>query len=626
MNRRDIVLAAAALALLAFPRSAVAAPVQLKRVDVRGYPTVRAVVVTKTPSAQAPVVRENGTLVSGLQAENLGKNRSVVLAIDRSQSMAGQPLSDAIAAARAFIATKNPDDRIEVVGFGSTAVGLTGFSSATIDADSALRSLTVDPKEGTALYDGIRVSSQALRSEPAGARVIIVLTDGRDAASKATLTRAVAAARAARATVYPIGIESDQFSPGPLHRLAADTGGSYRSVASSGKLGAMYAQIARELQLTWRIQYVTAARPGDRVRVRTTVTGQGTAAGAIRMPAEQGAAAASAGDSLLPNLALRSIWAQLLFALLIGLLVLMAVRMVLSRPKGAWANERVAPHVEAAGGEPQQKAPRQRSSSLAGLYRVTEEKLGAGETWHRVDHLLERADLPLRTAELAWLSVACGLIAGILLGVVGLPVWVAVLGFAGGAAAPVTYAWHKARRRIQAFEAQLPDVLITLAASLRAGHGLRQAIRAIVEEGHEPARKEFGRVVTEASLGRPMEEALGDMARRLDSEDFDYVVTAVTVQRQVGGALAGLLDMVADTVRSRQQFHRKVRSLTAMGRISALILIALPFILAVALTAVNPGYMEPLYHTSTGHTLIAMGLAGMLIGSLFLKKIVSFKG
>ena len=89
-----------------------------------------------------------------------------------------------------------------------------------------------------------------------------------------------------------------------------------------------------------------------------------------------------------------------------------------------------------------------------------------------------------------------------------------------------------------------------------------------------------------------MEEALADMARRLESEDFDYVVTAVTVQRQVGGALAGLLDMVADTVRGRQQFHRKVRSLTAMGRMSALILIALPFVIAAALTLLNPGYMD----------------------------------
>ncbi len=158
-------------------------------------------------------------------------------------------------------------------------------------------------------------------------------------------------------------------------------------------------------------------------------------------------------------------------------------------------------------------------------------------------------------------------------------------------------------------------MLITLAASLRAGHSLRQAILAVVDESAEPARKEFGRVLTEASLGRPMEEALADMAGRLGSDDFDYVVTAVTVQRQVGGALAGLLDLVADTVRGRQQFHRKVRSLTAMGRMSAIILIALPFVIAAALTALNPGYMEPLYSTPTGHMLIAIGLAGMAVGT-----------
>ena len=214
--------------------------------------------------------------VTGLQADNLGKTRSVVLAIDRSQSMDGQSFADAIAAARAFIATKNQDDRIAVVGFGSTAVDLTGFSSSTIDADTTLRSLAVDSKEGTALYDAVRLSAQALRTEPADARVIIVLTDGRDASSTASLSRAVAAARAARATIYPVGIESKQYSPGPLHQLARQTGGSYRSVATSDKLRAMYAQIARELSLTWRIQYLTAARPGDRIRIEAAVPGRGS--------------------------------------------------------------------------------------------------------------------------------------------------------------------------------------------------------------------------------------------------------------------------------------------------------------------------------------------------------------
>jgi tight adherence protein B len=100
----------------------------------------------------------------------------------------------------------------------------------------------------------------------------------------------------------------------------------------------------------------------------------------------------------------------------------------------------------------------------------------------------------------------------------------------------------------------------------------------------------------------------------------------VTIQRQVGGSLAGLFDMVADTVRQRQQFARKIKGLTAMGRASAYVLIALPFFIAFALTLLNPSYMAPLYNTSTGHTLIFMGLGMMAFGSLILKKLVSFRG
>ena len=132
-----------------------------------------------------------------------------------------------------------------------------------------------------------------------------------------------------------------------------------------------------------------------------------------------------------------------------------------------------------------QPRPRQRSQSLAALYQATEERFGGKRAWQRVDRLLEQADLPLKTAELAWLSAACGLIAGLLGASSACPTWVALLGFAGGAAAPlVPFVRMKARKRIQAFEAQLPDVLITLAASLRAGHSLRQAILAVVEESH----------------------------------------------------------------------------------------------------------------------------------------------
>jgi tight adherence protein B len=116
------------------------------------------------------------------------------------------------------------------------------------------------------------------------------------------------------------------------------------------------------------------------------------------------------------------------------------------------------------------------------------------------------------------------------------------------------------------------------------------------------------------------------MAMRCGSKNFEFAITAVTIQRQVGGSLASLFDMVADTVRQRQQFARKIRSLTAMGRMSAYTLMGVPFFMAATITMINPTYMHPLYATHTGHLLIIMGLTMMVVGSAILKKIVSFRG
>jgi tight adherence protein B len=116
------------------------------------------------------------------------------------------------------------------------------------------------------------------------------------------------------------------------------------------------------------------------------------------------------------------------------------------------------------------------------------------------------------------------------------------------------------------------------------------------------------------------------MAERVGSKNFSFVITAVTIQRQVGGSLATLFDMVAETVRQRQQFVRRIRALTAMGRASAYVLVGLPFVLAAILTLINRQFMAPLWQDHIGHVLIIVGLTMMAIGSAFLKKIVSFKG
>jgi tight adherence protein B len=150
-------------------------------------------------------------------------------------------------------------------------------------------------------------------------------------------------------------------------------------------------------------------------------------------------------------------------------------------------------------------------------------------------------------------------------------------------------------------------------------------MRAIANYGTPPASIEFSRVLGEERLGLPLDQALAAMCGRIGSEDLEYVATAVRVQSQTGGSLAGLFDTLSATVRERQRHARKVRALTGLGRISAAVLIAMPIGLAGLITVLSPSYMAPLYSTSRGHLLIGICLASIAIGGLMLKRIVAVR-
>jgi len=621
---RRAALATAALLALAAPAAA-ASDVRVKGVDTSEYPTVHVSVVTTGSLSQPPSLTEAGQPVSGLQAENLGREKSVVLAIDTSRSMAGQALSDAAAAARAFVASKPAADRIAVLKFGLKPVLLTTFSSSTIDAVSALRQVSVDSRGGTALYDAVALAAQSLQAEQNLGRVVILLTDGRDVSSQASLKGAVKAARSAGVSLYPIGIVGKGFDPAPLQRLARATGGSYYAAASTAALHSIYSSIAAELSRTWRLSYETAARPGDNVHLRVSVPGLGSADALFKMHGSASSVPKPSG--LLPTAAYTSPLGTLVLTLGVGFLLFLAAGIALASRKGAWLRGRIAAHVA----DPKRAAKRagverQRFAAFSSLFRVTEEAFGHLRHWRAIQRLIERADLPLRTVEFLYITMGVSLFVGLIAAVAGVSTALILLALVFGAVLPFMFVAFKAGRRLKAIEDSLPDLLITVAASLKAGHSFRQGLQNVVDEGHGPAAKEFKRVLTETRLGRPMDEALDEMADRVGSKNLEFVMTAVTIQRQVGGSLAGLFDMVAEAVRNRQQFARKIKSLTAMGRMSAYVLCGLPFFMAGILTVINANYMAPLYHSSAGHKLIILALVMMLIGSLLLKKIVSFKG
>jgi tight adherence protein B len=311
-----------------------------------------------------------------------------------------------------------------------------------------------------------------------------------------------------------------------------------------------------------------------------------------------------------------------------ALLVLVAALIVLSSKPGIGLGKRLGPYTEQRAQVPTASGVEvPKITMLHQLYVATEKVAGSLNYWKNLSFRLEQANLAVRTAEIVYIQMASGLglalVGRLLLGVSGL---FALIPLAVGATIPVIIVRVIAKRRIASFENQLPETLITLAASLKAGHAFNSALNSVVREGIEPTSTELARVASEIQLGMPSERALESMAKRMGSTNFGFVVMAVNIQRTVGGSLADILDMVADTVRLRQQFHRKVKALTAQGRMSAYVLMAMPFIMGLAIFAMNPTYINVLFTSTAGNIMIGGGLFMMAIGGIIIQKIVSFKG
>jgi tight adherence protein B len=426
--------------------------------------------------------------------------------------------------------------------------------------------------------------------------------------------------------VYAIGIESGDFSKGPLQQIATATGGGYYGASSSAGLARAYDAFALDLARTWRVSYLTASRPGQQLTLTAAVAGHGSASTQATLPGSTPSAPGDGFVGLIPEQLFTSGFAALVVSLAVGGSILLAAALALATPSSTRLRRRLGPHVGGPRRRAKKASVRERFEGASGLLKATEQAFARFSFWRKLHAMLDRADVPLRTAEFFYCMAIPAFFFGLVAAVMASPPLVILAAMAIGGLIPLTVLWFKAKRRVNAIDEQLPDLLITMAASLKAGHSFRQAMQAVVSEGQPPISDEFKRVLTEAQLGRPIDDALAEMAVRVQSKNLSFVLTAVTIQRQVGGSLAGIFDMVADAVRQRQAFGRKIKGLTAMGRASAYTLVGMPFALALIITFINADYMSPLYHTSTGHKMIIGGLVMMAIGSYMLRKIASFRG
>ncbi len=180
----------------------------------------------------------------------------------------------------------------------------------------------------------------------------------------------------------------------------------------------------------------------------------------------------------------------------------------------------------------------------------------------------------------------------------------------------------RASRRKKLFGNQLGDTLIMIAGSIRAGHGVVEAIDTVASQADAPTGEEFTRAVAEARIGRDMVESLYDIAARTESEDFVWVVRAISINRELGGDLAEILDNVGDTIRDRNRLRDQVKALSAEGKVSAIILFALPVLVGGWVRTSNPEYLASMTDETAGKGVLGFAVFALVVGGLWLKKLV----
>jgi len=572
------------------------------------------------------------------EQQGTGGQVAVILAVDTSGSMLDfDNIVRARAAADNFARAMKPGTRMGVVAFSSRPRTEQNLTSDQAQVRAAISRL--EAQGDTALYDAV-VQASGLLAKEQGQRNLVVLSDGRDEGSTAKLTDAVAAATKANVTIYTIGLNVPN-RPQDQEALRKLAGTERRAVeANSGDaLKGLLGDVGRELASQYVVDIALPSGLGSEVDFRLKVRANG-AEGEYRnrefLLGPQASPTTIPGPGELtpaPALSrLESAQGRYVIAIMGFTTVLLAGLLLFGpgsragRPYRA-LRQRMSPYsLTPAIADDHPRLTAFGSSEWAGKATAMAETLvRRGNLEETFLDRLEAAGLNMRVAEFVLISLGSAFIPPLLVLALTRNLILTVVVVLLGTVGPFLYLAVKASRRLAKFEEQLPSTLQLLSGALQAGHSLQQAVDTVVHEAGDPIAGEFQRVLTEARLGRPLEEAFEAMAKRTRSLDFEWTVMAIRLQRQVGGNLAEVLSTVAQTIRERYALKRQIRALSAEGRLSSLILSILPVLMFVALLAFNPVFLAPLYSTATGLLMLAGAGVLMIMGVFWMKKITEIK-
>ncbi len=574
--------------------------------------------------------------------------RTTLLVMDVSGSMAAGKTADGVVrlaaakqAATTYLAAVPDDIKVGLVTFGDTAQVVV---EPTLDHRAVARTVSGLTATGsTRLYDAVILADRTLGTT--GVRNQLIISDGKDEGSTVGAAAAITSVTSSKVLVDAVSLAATTAESTTLSLITRAGNGKTVLTDQASTLTSSFAAAAQAQASQVVIDVTVPASVAG--TTKTVVVGAKAGAqiigadAAVFLPAAPTGgptdAPASYGPqpvaSTTPGITTRSWFLPVAVgAVAVGLFGLLAVaflstdrenqttgrvRRRLSRYSLTSRNESAAPAVPTSGALGQSQVARS-AVELAG--RVVQR----GDLDTGLGAKLEAAGVPLRPAE--WMIIHVGIAIGtalVLTLLSGFSPLATILGLVLGLTVPYVYLAFKETRRKSRFAQQLPDTLQLIAGSLAAGYSLPQAVDTVVRESDGPMAAELNRALVEARLGVPMEDALDTAARRMDSVDFAWVVMAIRIQREVGGNLAEVLTNVAATMRERERLRRQVSVLSAEGRLSAIILGALPLLFVTYLVLVRPEYISVLITSPIGIVMIVVGVVLLIGGSFWLRKVVT---
>jgi tight adherence protein B len=558
--------------------------------------------------------------------------RTAVLAMDVSNSMAGERFEAAKAAANIFLDTVPADVSVGLVTF---AADVTVAQEPTQDTEAVRAAIEqLELSRRTRLYDGVAAAVESAGVE--GVRSVLVLSDGADAGSTVTLSGASAAVEESEVKVDVVALAQGRAEREKLQTVADAGRGSVLDADDPDALAAVFAEEAEALA---QQVLVTVTPPADQAGAEGTLAVTMQVDGApvtdeafVLLPA---VVADTMGSELTAGAKPAEIGFQLPRELMFGGLAAATVAVlfiVMLAAGGAGEHKKrdaVDRSIEAYTRQGARKlAAANRETQPQGVtasaVAVAENVLDSQKGLHdALGTKLDAAGLALKPAEwlLLHVGIAIGLgFLGLLLG--GGSILFMLLALVLGIIGPWLFLSLKRRKRVKAFNAQLADTLQLMAGSLSAGLSLAQSVDTVVREWTDPMAGEFRRAIIEARLGVEIEDALSGIADRMGSVDFEWVVMAIRIQRSVGGNLSELLNKVAETIREREYLERQVKALSAEGRLSVWILGGLPPGFMLYLGLANPSYLEPMFRSPLGWAMLILMAIMLTVGIFWMKKVV----